>query len=108
MKSIAYKCLDSYSEEEIKKWFDEYYKVFKLYKIKKVKNIVNFDETGTRISYTGRELIVISTEIMEMYKVSPENRKSVIVCKTIRTDGSNPLPPFIIVPGIKIIEAWII
>jgi hypothetical protein len=44
---------------------------------------------------------------MELYKVSPENRKSVTVCEVIRVDGSEPPPPFIIVPGQKTMEAWI-
>jgi hypothetical protein len=51
--------------------------------------------------------MVVPTEVMEMYKASPENRKSVTVCEAIRADGSDPPPPFIIVPGIKIMEAWI-
>ncbi len=50
--------------------------------------------------------MVVPIEIKEMYyTASPENRKSVIICEAIRADGSDP--PFVIVPGQKIMENWI-
>jgi hypothetical protein len=106
-KSIVYERLDSHIEEDVKKWFDEYYKVLKRFKIKYVKNVVNFDETGTRVGCTGSENMVVPTKVMEFYKVSPENRKSVMVCEAIRVDGSEPPSLFIIIPGEKVMEAWI-
>jgi hypothetical protein len=45
IKLIIYERLDSHFKEDVKKWFDEYYKVLKKYKIKLVKNVINFDET---------------------------------------------------------------
>jgi hypothetical protein len=42
---------------------------------------------------------------MELYKASPENRKSVIICEAIRADGSESPPLYIIVPGEKVMEA---
>jgi hypothetical protein len=108
IKSIIYERLDSYIEEDVKKWFDEYHKVLKRFKIKYAKNIVNFDETGTWIGYTGSEDIIVLIEVMELYKVSPENRKSIMICEVIRVNGSESPPPYIIVPGEKIMEAWVI
>jgi hypothetical protein len=82
--------------------------VLKKYKIKHTKNVVNFDETGTRIGYAGFEEVIVPIDVMELYKASPENRKFVTICEAIRADGSEPLPPFIIVLGIKVMEAWVI
>jgi hypothetical protein len=44
---------------------------------------------------------------MELYKASPENYKSIIICEAIRADGSKPPPLFIIVLGVKVMEAWV-
>jgi hypothetical protein len=81
--------------------------VLKRFKIKHAKNVVNSDETGSRIGCAGFEEVIVPTDIMEFYKASPENRKSVTVYEAIRANGSEPPPPFIIVPGQKVIEAWI-
>jgi hypothetical protein len=51
--------------------------------------------------------MVVPIEIKEMYTASPENRKSVTICEAIWADGSDPPPPFMIVPGQKIMENWI-
>jgi hypothetical protein len=66
------------------------------------------DESGARIGYPGGEYIIVPVEVKEIYTSSPENRKSVTVIEAIRTDGSNPPPPFIIIPGQRIMENWII
>jgi hypothetical protein len=73
--------------------------VLKKYKIKHAKNVVNFDETGARVGCAGSEAMVVPIEVMELYKASPENRKSVTICEAIRADGSELPPPFIIVPS---------
>jgi hypothetical protein len=80
--------------------------MLKKYKIRKAKNIVNFDESGARVGCARRESIVVPIKVLEMYKASPENRKSVIICKAIYADGSPPPPLFIIIPRIKIIETY--
>ncbi|PMD17929.1 hypothetical protein NA56DRAFT_578193, partial [Hyaloscypha hepaticicola] len=92
---------------DVKKWFDEYHKVLRIFKIKHAKNVVNFDETGLRIGCAGSEEMIVPTDIMEFYKASLENRKSITVCEAIRANGSEPPPPFVIVPGQKVIKAWI-
>jgi hypothetical protein len=66
------------------------------------------DESGARIGYPGGEYIIVPVEVKEIYILSPENRKSVIVIEAIRTDGSDPPSPFIIVPGQRIMENWVI
>jgi hypothetical protein len=45
---------------------------------------------------------------MELYKVSLENRKSITIYEVIRADGSKPPPLYIIVPGEKVMEAWVV
>ena len=81
--------------------------MIKRFKIKHAKNIVNFDETGARVGCAGSEDVIVPTEVMELYQASPENRKSVTICEAIRADGTEPPPPFIIVPGEKVMEAWV-
>jgi hypothetical protein len=50
---------------------------------------------------------VVPVEVKELYTLSPKNRKSVTIIKTIIVDGREPLPPFVIVPRKKIIRNWI-
>jgi S-adenosylmethionine:tRNA-ribosyltransferase-isomerase (queuine synthetase) len=78
--------------------------VLKRFKIKHAKNIVNFDETGTWIGYARSKDVIVPIEIMELYKVSLENHKSIMICEAIRANGSKPPPPYIIIPDKKIIE----
>ena len=47
---------------------------------------------------------MVLSDIKEIYIVSPENRRSMTIVEAIRADRSDPPPPFIIVPGQKIIE----
>jgi hypothetical protein len=78
--------------------------VLKRFKIKHAKNIINFDKTGTRIGYTGFKDVIVLIKVMELYKASFENRKSITIYEAIRVDKSEPPPLYIIVPGEKIIE----
>jgi hypothetical protein len=41
---------------------------------------------------------------MELYKVSPENYKFIMIYKAIRVDESEPLSLYIIILGKKIME----
>jgi hypothetical protein len=81
--------------------------VFKKYKIKYIKNIINFNKTGIRIECIRFKKVIIPINIMELYKTSPENYKSITICKTIRVNGNESPSLFIIVSRIKVIEAWI-
>ena len=65
------------------------------------------DEAGARIGCPGGEHVVVPTPIKELYTASPENRKSVTIIETIIADGREPLPPFVITPGKKIMDNWI-
>jgi hypothetical protein len=49
--------------------------------------------------------MIVPIEVIKMYKASLENRKSIIICEVIRADKSEPPPLFIIVLGIKVMEA---
>jgi hypothetical protein len=107
-KPIAHARLHSHTEAEIKQWFDDYHAALRKYKITKAKNVINMDESGARIGCPGGEHIVVPSDIKEMYTASPKNRRSVTIVEAIRADGSDPPPPFIIVPGQKIMENWVI
>jgi hypothetical protein len=65
------------------------------------------DETGARIGCPSGQHVIVPVEVQELYTSSPENRKSVTIIETIIADGREPLPPFIITPGKKIMDNWI-
>jgi len=65
------------------------------------------DESGARISYPTSEHVIVPMEVKELYTASPENRKSVTIIETIHVDGREPLLPFVIAPGKKIIDNWV-
>lgn len=65
------------------------------------------DESGARVGCPGGEHIIVPVEVKELYTASPENRKSVTVIETAIADGREPLPPFVIAPGQKIMDNWI-
>jgi len=62
------------------------------------------DELGARISYPTSKHVIVPIEVKELYTASPENRKSVTIIETIHTDSREPLPPFVIAPGKKIMD----
>jgi hypothetical protein len=62
------------------------------------------DESGARVGCPGGEHIIVPVEVKELYTASPENRKSVTVIETAIADGREPLPPFVIAPGQKIMD----
>ncbi len=79
--------------------------MLKRFKIRLAKNVINFNKTGTRVRCTRSEEVIILIKVIELYKASPENRKSIIIYKAIRADGSKPPLLFIIIPGKKVIKA---
>jgi hypothetical protein len=66
------------------------------------------DESGARISCPTGEHVIVPIEVKELYTASPENRKSVTIIETIHADGREPLPPFVIAPGKKIMDNWVL
>ena len=50
------------------------------------------------------EHVIVPVDVKELYTVSPENRKSVTIIKTVITDRREPFPPFVIAPRQKIID----
>jgi len=62
------------------------------------------DESGAHISCPTSEHVIVPIEVKELYTASPKNRKSVTIIETIYVDSREPLPPFIITPGKKIID----
>ncbi|RPA97609.1 hypothetical protein L873DRAFT_1690158, partial [Choiromyces venosus 120613-1] len=69
--------------------------------------IFNMDESGIRIVCPIGEIVIVPTQVKELYTASPENRKSLTIIETICADGREPLPTVIICPGEKIMENWI-
>ena len=65
------------------------------------------DESGVRAGCPGGEHVIVPSDVKEHYTSSPENRKSLSIIETINADGREPLPPFIITPGKKIMENWL-
>ena len=63
------------------------------------------DETGARIGCPTGEAVVVPAHVHELYTGSPDNRLSITVIETISA-GGNYQPPFIILPGEKLMDNW--
>jgi hypothetical protein len=50
----------------------------------------------------------VPIEVKELYTASPKNRKSVTIIETIHINSREPLLPFIIAPGKKIMDNWVL
>jgi hypothetical protein len=50
----------------------------------------------------------VPIKVKELYIASPENRKSIIIVKTIYANRRDPLSPFIITLRQKIINSWVL
>ncbi|SRR6266536_3138988 len=105
MKPIAYERVESYTEEDVKRWYTEEYRAtLAKYGITKPKRVLNMDEIGCRVAYPRGERVVVPIECKELYTRSLENRKSLTIIETIYVDSREPLPPFIICPRKEIID----
>jgi hypothetical protein len=62
------------------------------------------DELRARISCLTSKYVIVPIEVKELYTASPENRKLVTIIETIYTDSREPLLPFVITPGKKIMD----
>ncbi|RPB02712.1 hypothetical protein L873DRAFT_1787445 [Choiromyces venosus 120613-1] len=65
------------------------------------------DELGVRIGFPTGEIVIVLTQVKELYTTSPENCKSLTIIETICADGREPPPPVIICPSEKVMENWI-
>jgi hypothetical protein len=74
--------------------------------ISHAKDIFNMDETGARVGCPKGQEVVVPKRLKELYTSSPENRISVTIIETICADGSEPIPPVVICPGVRIMESW--
>jgi hypothetical protein len=66
------------------------------------------DELGARIGCPTSEYVIVPIEVKELYTASLENRKLVTIIETIYVDGREPLLPFVITPGKKIMDNWVL
>ncbi|RPA95960.1 hypothetical protein L873DRAFT_1845620 [Choiromyces venosus 120613-1] len=80
-------------EEDVKDFFVEYQNTLSKYVIK--------------IGCPTGEIVIVPTQVKEVYTASSENHKSLTIIETICVDGRQPPPPVIICPGEKIMENWI-
>jgi len=65
------------------------------------------DKSGIRIGYASEEKIIVFIRVIELYTISLENCKSIIIIKTIRANRDDFILSFLIVPRKKIIDNWI-
>lgn len=106
-KPIEQARLELHTEKEVRDWFLGFSAALAKYKIDKPKQLLNMDESSARVRCPAGEEVVVSIDVVDLYAPSPENRKSVIIFETIYANGQTPIPPFIVCPGVKIMENWI-
>ncbi|RPA91771.1 hypothetical protein L873DRAFT_1866619 [Choiromyces venosus 120613-1] len=104
-KPIARARITTHIEEDLKTFFTNYQETLDRYGIHRARYIYNIDKSGVRIGCPTGEIIIVPTEVKELYTVSPENRKSLMIIEAICVDGTPPPPPVIICPGEKIMES---
>ncbi|RPA90051.1 hypothetical protein L873DRAFT_1795729 [Choiromyces venosus 120613-1] len=92
------------SKEDLERFFVEYENTLIKCGIKCAKYIANIDESGVCIRCPTGKIVIVPTQVKELYTTSPENQKSITIIETICTDGSPPLPPIVRYPGEKIKE----
>ena len=106
-KPISKQRVDIHTEADIKAWFEDKLRpVIKQRGISHAKDIFNMDETGARVGCPKGQEVVVPKHLKELYTSSPENRISVTIIETICADGSEPIPPVVICPGVRIMESW--
>jgi len=85
----------------VDEWYEKkegYFDYLTKFQIKDM-NIYNFNEINTRLGYPKGIDIIIPEEVKELYSLSPENRKLVIVIETISYINIKKIPLVIIIPG---------
>jgi hypothetical protein len=89
---------------DVEKWFEDYRAKLRERNIYSGRYIHNFDKTNARIGCPRGQEVVVPIYIYELYTLSPENRRSIIVVKSISANGYKPPAPTIIVPAKRYIE----
>jgi len=69
--------------------------------------VLTINESGARVKCPRGEHIIIPAKVKELYIASLENKKSIIIVKTIIANKRKPLPPFVIAFKKQIIDNWI-
>ena len=64
------------------------------------------DETAATVGCRKGEEVVVPTKLKELCTSTPKNSLPVTIIEIICADGSKPIPPVIICPGVRIIKAW--
>jgi len=106
-KPITRARIMTHTEEDLKPFFVNYQNALSKYNTDKAKCIYNMNECGVRIGCSAGEVVIVSTEVKELYTSSSENRQSVTIIEAICADGHTPPSSVIICSGEKIMKSWI-
>ena len=69
--------------------------------------MLNIDESNAQVRCPAEEKVVVTSDVVDFYSASLENRKSVTIFETVYANSREPVPPFIVCLGIKIMKIWI-
>ncbi|RPB00252.1 hypothetical protein L873DRAFT_1900650 [Choiromyces venosus 120613-1] len=85
-KPIARARITTHIEEDLKTFFTNYQETLDHYGIHCARYIYNIDESEVRIGCPTGEIIVVPTEVKELYTASPENQKLLTIIEAICAD----------------------
>jgi hypothetical protein len=121
-KPLAKARIEAQDIQVVKDWFIAYRELLDKYQFQ-AKDIYNFDETGFRVGCARGTEVLVPTEVREvcidlisgytilantlqLYSLSPENRKSITLIESINASGDNLLPPVLIIEGKWHMDSW--
>ena len=94
------------NEEEIRQWHQDYKTILRELDIKR-NHIDNFDEKGVRVGCMRNMKVLVPTEVLEFYHISPEDRRSITIFECICASGSYPIPPLVVIEGKQVMDYWV-
>ena len=99
--------MEAHDIEAVKEWFFNLRKEMERLKIRHGYQVLNMDESGVRVGCPTLEKVIVPKSVTKLYTATQGSRKQITVIETVRGDGKQTLPPFIIAPGEHIMENWI-
>jgi hypothetical protein len=105
IKSLIVKRYEVADESNVKRWFDNYRRVFRELNIRRC-NIINFDENDFRIECSKEDRIIVSENVKQFYLISSENRKSVTIIDIINATNDYSSSSMIIIQEQEIMTSW--
>jgi hypothetical protein len=64
----------------------------------------NFDEAGFCVGCAKGQWLLVPDDVLELYSLSPENRRSLTVFEAINATGSCPPPPVLVIEGKQLMQ----